>query len=187
MPRRRQADAAHMALKQRHTNLPFERPDTRCHIGLNGMKFGSRPVHAAVTGHCLEHLEVGDIHAVYLDEIDKALTLSSQARTAQGAGRSSSYTKAGLRIAVTFTAMASGKLSTRLFGLEFLAIDATRYADVLARMLMQDHIDDLRVGADRVVRDLNDVSHQLLAARRRQSRRNMTFDKRHANTPAMFI
>jgi hypothetical protein len=37
------------------------------------MKFDSRPVHAAVTGHCLEYLEVGDIHALHLDEIDKAL------------------------------------------------------------------------------------------------------------------
>jgi hypothetical protein len=71
-----------MALKQRDTDFPFERPDSRCHVGLNGMKFGSRPIHAAVTGHCLEHLEVGDIHAVYLDEIDKAWIRSSQARTA---------------------------------------------------------------------------------------------------------
>ncbi|MEM5285622.1 hypothetical protein ACFQ3P_14720 [Paraburkholderia sabiae] len=49
------------------------------------MKFDGRPVHAAVTGHCLEYLEVGDIHAEYLDEILKAF--------ARPAGRRSSYTK----------------------------------------------------------------------------------------------
>src|SRR6266702_1776764 len=99
-----------------------------------------------------------------------------------GAGRSSSYTKAGLCIGALITAIASGKASTRLLGFEFLAIDTARYADVLARMLMQDHIDDLRVGTDRVVRDLNDVAHQLLAARRCQSSGDMAFDKRHADT-----
>ncbi|CAG9242291.1 hypothetical protein PCAR4_1180031 [Paraburkholderia caribensis] len=89
-----------------------------------------------------------------------------------------------MRIGALITAVASGKASTRLLGLEFLAIDTARYADVLARMLMQNHIDDLRVRTDRVVRDLNDVAHQLFAARWRQSGRNMAFDKRHAATPA---
>jgi hypothetical protein len=92
-----------------------------------------------------------------------------------------------LRIGALITAIASDKASTRLLGFEFLAIDTARYADIFAWMLVQDHVDDLRVGTDRVVRNLNDVAHQLLAARGRQSSRNMAFDKRHADTPAMFI
>ncbi|SIT51483.1 hypothetical protein BN2476_1230015 [Paraburkholderia piptadeniae] len=80
MPCWREADTAHMTMKKRNADFPFERADSRRYIGLDRMKLGGRPVHAAVTGNRLEYLEVGNIHAVYLDEIDRTVRCERQCK-----------------------------------------------------------------------------------------------------------
>jgi hypothetical protein len=77
--------------------------------------------------------------------------------------------------------------SGRALSLEILTVDAARNADVIGRVFVKNHIDDLRIGADRVMCDLNDVPDQLSASRLRQSGFDMAFDERHSCLQSIVI
>lgn len=67
--------------------------------------------------------------------------------------------------------------------LEVLSIDPTGNADIFSRMFMQDHIDNLGVRSDRVVRDLDDVPDELFTSFLRKTALDMAFDERHNISP----
>src|SRR5882757_7514510 len=60
-----------------------------------------------------------------------------------------------------------------------LAVNSTRNAHVVGRMLKQKNIDDLRIGPDRLVSDLDDVADQLRLAGLGKAAGDMTLDIGH--------
>ena len=54
-------------------------------------------------------------------------------------------------------------------------------------MFVQDDVDNLRIGPDRVVRDLDDVPKELFTTLKRQTCLDVAFDKRHGISPGIPI
>ena len=52
---------------------------------------------------------------------------------------------------------------------------------------MQDHIDDLGIRPDRVMRDLDDVPDELFTTLMRETGFDVAFDERHGDPPAISI
>jgi len=71
--------------------------------------------------------------------------------------------------------------------LEVLSVDPAGNADIFRRMFVQDDVDNLRIGPDRVVRDLDDVPKELFTTLKRQTCLDVAFDKRHDISPGIPI
>ena len=71
--------------------------------------------------------------------------------------------------------------------LEVLSVDPAGNADIFRRMFVQDDVDNLGIGPDRVVRDLDDVPNQLFATLMREAGFDVAFDKRHGDPPTSSI
>jgi hypothetical protein len=71
--------------------------------------------------------------------------------------------------------------------LEVLPIDPTGNADIFSRMFMQNHVNDLRIRPDRVVRDLDDVPDKLFTSLMRETGLDMAFDERHDGSPVVLF
>jgi hypothetical protein len=68
--------------------------------------------------------------------------------------------------------------------LEVLSIDPAGNTDILSRMFVQDHIDNLGVRSNRVVRDLDDVPDELFTSFLRKTDFDVAFDERHNISPS---
>src|SRR5579871_323222 len=65
------------------------------------------------------------------------------------------------------------------------AVDASRDGHVVFRMLMQDHVDDLRIRTDRLMRYLHDIADQLRLLGLGETGCDVTFDERHVSSPSL--
>src|SRR6267142_2854300 len=68
-----------------------------------------------------------------------------------------------------------------------LAVNSTRNAHVVGRMLKQKNIDDLRIGPDRLVSDLDDVTDQLRLAGLGKAGGDMTLDIGHGYLRSLIL
>jgi hypothetical protein len=71
--------------------------------------------------------------------------------------------------------------------LEVLSVDPTGNTDIFSRVFMHDHINDLRIRPDRVVRDLDDVPDELFTSLMRETALDMAFDERHDGSPVVLF
>jgi hypothetical protein len=59
-----------MTLEQRDAHFALERAYPRSDVRLDRVQFRRRPIHTAVPGNGFKHLEVGNVHALHLHQVN---------------------------------------------------------------------------------------------------------------------